>query len=1363
MNPNRNAGNPNIINQPAASVVVPGGACLCPTTTTITTTNNNNNNLGLSGLPSAGAGGSVILGGNPSTFEDTTTSNAETLLSSNARFQSISAIAVAQDGVINVADQGSLHILALQHYLPSHDENGEFHIPFTPTSEVYVFNRYGQHVATKDLTSAKTRYSFLYSKNTSFGKLSTVTDSSGNKIQFLRDYSNVVSSIENTQDHKSELRISNVGWLTKLTEKGKSEIEMDYDSATGLLNSRSGNGETYMFHYNDIGRVIGMILPSGETVAINSNLGQQLGLGVEIRGPVESIFSSKKSDSTELFINGGIKSIVMYKGSEKTIAQSYTNNTMMISSPNGVVIESQAIARHPLLEAALPVEAEMLPMWSQQTITMGDTLTNTMNSVFNLVGDVRNPQQTLSREIWVNNSRAIGIEFDQFTSKELYYDHDRRPILTITYDPSGLPLAYTPSNGGHSLNISYDRFNRMDGWSWGPSELKYTYYERHGLLSEISSTQDGTVSFVYNDWNLVSEIGLASQRKFMLAYDEDGGLRHITLPSGTKHSFAMQPSIGFIRLTYTPPGSSKPYLQHFSHSGALLQTVFPGDGARVVYRYNPSGELGEIVHGDGQSEFAYNPITGMLTTIAHTERELEYRWDFEYTGGLLTEERIDYNAKTGLSNAKFAYEYDSSFRLTSVQGRIGGQNLPVQAFSYSTNTGAPEQIGQFKVAHPKLNQTSVFDGTANFIRTQDGRFLETQMALTIHRMQVFRMEFSHDMHGRISQTRTYTRNVGVNTYTNVKNYTWDCDGQLIGVEAQEPWGFRYDDNGNMLSLTYRGNTIPMEYNSMDRVIKFGEGQYKYDVRGLVAQNAREERFHYNTQGLLVRATKKGRFDVRYYYDHLSRLTTRKDNFGNITQFFYNNQERSHEVSQIYSPRDGKLMSLVYDDRGHMIYAQVYRHKYYIATDQCGTPIMIFNQYGEGIREIMRSPYGHIVYDSNPYLYLPIDFCGGLLDQVTSLVHMPNGKVYDPLIGQYMSPNWEHVAERVSTPTKLHLYRFNGNDPINVDHERDPPTDHVSWMKRMGYNIKNLMPQLDPTLWQPETPWGRMTHIVPSLNFRRPFDVTSNMAVESGFLSNLGLRRMTNIFELSSPPKSALKSDVMRVTPTKIGAASDPPFGKGIIVSRTPQGQSIVSSVPAANPIYRDVYTSVFNRSSLLPFTFVVHNSQQDAFFFVKEDSWRASEDRQQLKRLQGQVNTTFHEIARENGSGNNYLDVKIHGTHAVINLRYGTTVEKEKQRLMHHAKLTAVRKAWHREKESLRNGLTTTVDWSQNEMDEILKQGYANLYEGDYIHDVVKYPELAEDPYNIRFVKKKTNQIRRRKRRQVTATIPCKSKSCKAL
>lgn len=42
-----------------------------------------------------------------STGGDEGLSNAETMLSSNAKFQAISAIAVSQDGVINVADRGT--------------------------------------------------------------------------------------------------------------------------------------------------------------------------------------------------------------------------------------------------------------------------------------------------------------------------------------------------------------------------------------------------------------------------------------------------------------------------------------------------------------------------------------------------------------------------------------------------------------------------------------------------------------------------------------------------------------------------------------------------------------------------------------------------------------------------------------------------------------------------------------------------------------------------------------------------------------------------------------------------------------------------------------------------------------------------------------------------------------------------------------------------------------------------------------------------------------------------------------------------------------------------------------------------------
>lgn len=624
-----------------------------------------------------------------------------------------------------------------------------------------------------------------------------------------------------------------------------------------------------IYNYDELGRVTKIIMPSGEQVHITSGLAKNYGLAVTVSNPASTIPVGVAKKCEYVLHGQSFKQITINNGKQITEGRIYSNNTLLLDTPWGGKFESIAAAKHPLLEAALPIEAEMLHMWSHQTTTFGDGLVNNMYSLYTLVGDVRNPQQTLNREIWVNDSRVLIIEFDQFKSRETFFNADRNPLFTIAYDVAGLPLSFNPHGAGAPLNISYDRFNRINGWKWGDTEESYNYDPR-GMLSEITSPQDGTKFIYYNEGNLVSKITLASQKSFKYKYDDDGGLTHVILPSGSNHSFSVQPSIGFLRVTYTPPGSSKKYLQHYSHTGELLQTVFPGDGARVVYRYFTTNKVSEVVHGDGQTQIHYAENSGLPSEILHVDRDVDYRWESTYVGGLLTEERLDYGAKTGLSNAKIIYEYDNNYRITSVQGRIGGQTLITHHTMYNSKTGAPEILGQFTVSKQKWNETSVYDGIAMFSRVLNDQFLEKEVTVNIHRMEVFRMEFSYDKHGRISQTRTHTRNVGVNTYTNVKNYTWDCDGQLTGLEAQEPWGFRYDDNGNMLSLTYRGNTIPMEYNDMDRIIKFGEGQYRYDSRGLVSQNAREERFQYNSKGLLIRATKRGRFDVRYYYDHLDR-------------------------------------------------------------------------------------------------------------------------------------------------------------------------------------------------------------------------------------------------------------------------------------------------------------------------------------------------------------------------------------------------------------------------------------------------------------------------------------------------------------
>lgn len=78
--------------------------------------------------------------------------------------------------------------------IPTESDEREYEVYSPETQELYVFNRFGQHIATKNILTGEVSYSFTYSVNTSSGKLSTITDTAGNKVFLLRDYSSQVSS-----------------------------------------------------------------------------------------------------------------------------------------------------------------------------------------------------------------------------------------------------------------------------------------------------------------------------------------------------------------------------------------------------------------------------------------------------------------------------------------------------------------------------------------------------------------------------------------------------------------------------------------------------------------------------------------------------------------------------------------------------------------------------------------------------------------------------------------------------------------------------------------------------------------------------------------------------------------------------------------------------------------------------------------------------------------------------------------------------------------------------------------------------------------------------------------------------------------
>ena len=109
---------------------------------------------------------------------------------------------------------------------------------------------------------------------------------------------------------------------------------------------------------------------------------------------------------------------------------------------------------------------------------------------------------------------------------------------------------------------------------------------------------------------------------------------------------------------------------------------------------------------------------------------------------------MDFGTKFGLSNAKFVYDYDTNYRIVNVQGRIGGQSLLPYNLGYDLKTGKLNQIATFEILNHKSssNVTVLTDKVATFQRVSNGLYLVNKVSITIHNIEVFRMEFNYDNH-----------------------------------------------------------------------------------------------------------------------------------------------------------------------------------------------------------------------------------------------------------------------------------------------------------------------------------------------------------------------------------------------------------------------------------------------------------------------------------------------------------------------------------------------------------------------------------------------------------------------------------------
>ncbi|XP_076630830.1 teneurin transmembrane protein Ten-m isoform X5 [Colletes latitarsis] len=1246
---------------------------------------------------------------------------ADHYLASTSKFNTISAVAVSPDGVVHIGDQANYRIRSVTASIPDASGAREYEIYSPDTQEIYVFNRFGQHVATKNILTGETVYQFTYNVNTSNGKLSTVTDAAGNKVFLLRDYSSQVNSIENTKGQKCRLRMSRMRMLHELSTPDNYNVTFDYHGPTGLLKTKlDSTGRSYVYNYDEFGRLTSAVTPTGKVISLTFDLslkGAVIKVGQNNRKPISMLI--KGSSVVTKVGEAEQRTTVLADGSVGQVTPwAHTINTDTL--PYTVLAEIE-----PLLGESYPVPAK------QRTEIAGD-LANRFEWRYFLRkvqgnknrGNSKSVAQ-VGRKLRVNGEILLSLEYDRETNSVAVFMNDVE-LLNVTYDRTARPIKWGPRNGIFAgVELEYDRFSRLTSWTWG--DISETYgFDRAGRLYEIKYSDGTSMVYAFKDMfsSLPLKVTTPRGSDYLLQYDEAGALQSLTTPRGHIHTFSLQTSLGFYKYQYYSPMNRHPYEILYNDDGQILAKVYPHQSGKVAYVYDHTGKLETTLAGLSSIHYTYQETTSLVHSIDINEPNFEMRIEYKYHAGIVKDEKIKFGSKSGLDNARYRYQYDGNARISGIEVDINGKQLPQLRLKYNQNLGILEGVGDLRVYRNLFNRSVMQDSSKQFYTVTDydehGRVKTVLM--NIRTLDVFRMELEYDNRNRIKM-----RKLAIGKDSKMEKITYNADGHVLEVaDTENNWQYAYDENGNVIGVTRGHNEkLALGYDSGDRVIQFGDVEFNsYDGRGFVVIRG-EHKYRYNSRGQLIHASEHKKFQIWYFYDDRGRLVAWNDDRENITQFFYANPKTPDLITHVHFPKSAKTFRFLYDSRNFLMTVETSEQRFYVATDQNGSPLALFDTNGNLIKEMRRTPFGKIIKDTNPDFYLPIDFHGGLLDPNTKLVYL-NKRLYDPTVGQWMTPAWEQMANELTTPTDIFIYRFRNNDPINFKQNVEYMTDLASWLKLYGYDMFAIL----------GSEYMKQMVYQPSAMITSP-QLTPEFGVMSG-LQCIVDRVHEKFSDLGFVPKPLLKLEPKTRNLLPRVAHRRAVFGEGILVSRI-GGRALVSVVDGVNSVVQGVVTSVFNNSYFLPLHFSVHD--QDVFYFVKDNALKIRDDMEELRRLGGMFNVSTHETT-EHGAGT-WKELRLHNPDAAVVIKYGADPEQERHRILKHAHKRAVERAWEIEKQLVLAGFQGRGDWSKEEKDELISRGTVNGYEGVDIHSVHRYPQLADDPSNVAF----TRDTKRKRRK----------------
>uniref|UniRef100_A0A8C4NBS7 EGF-like domain-containing protein n=1 Tax=Eptatretus burgeri TaxID=7764 RepID=A0A8C4NBS7_EPTBU len=1222
----------------------------------------------------------------------------------DARLNVPASVTVCPNGVLYIADFGNVRLRAVHPNLPLKNANAQYEVGSVSGQELYVFNADGVHLQTRSLISGDFLYNFSYIWDR---HLTAVSASDGRSLQIRRDSAGMPLRLVLADGHVLALTLNSNGALKSISMQGVELVFLTYVGTTGLLATQSDeNGWTTFYSYDSSGRLTNTTFPTGTVVDLqaetngvyrvktkSSHLNEDLILEANISAAdtLYSVFRGGASNKYSLGFDGSLRAFY----------------------PDGLRID---LVTEPHVSAGPTTPASVIQNISLPIVREGISMEWRMRV------DEDGGEFTIGRKLRVNGRNILSIDYNQQTRTEKIYDDHRKFMMHVTYNSQGLPALWLTANKLKPLNLTYSAQGQLLVAKHGASAQKLQY---DGFGRVISHTfPDGRMwTFTYPE--KANILRLPSQRRYIFEFDKRDHLVSVIMPTMARHLLGTIRSVGYYRNVYTPPETATLLVEDYTEEGLLLYRAFLGTGRCILFRYGRMFRPTAVMYDGTQVSFTHDEGSGALKLVSLQVGTFSCFIRYRLVGPLFDRQVVRFG-EDEMVGARFDYGYDSNLRITNLQSVINEVPLPIDLYRYDEILGKVEQFGKFSVIYYDLDQiitTAVMTLTKYF--DTYGRVKEVQYE--IYRSLMFWMALQYDIQDRLKMCE-----IKIGPYSNSTSYTYeyDADGQLqsVSMNSMVTWRYSYDLNGNLhlLNPGSNGRLMPMSYDFRDRLTRLGDVRYVMDDDGFLRQRG-DDIFDYNSNGQLLRAYSKSKaWSVWYYYDGLGRRVSRKTDSNQNLQYFYANPLHFDRVTHLYNHSTSEIIALYYDLQGHLFAMELSSGKeFYVAADVSGTPLAVFSHSGIPVKQLQYTAYGEIYSDSNPDFQIPIGFSGGLYDPLTYLVHFQD-RDYDVLSGRWTSPDisiWKNIGRY---PRPFNLYMFRNNNPVSIiHHSTESLQDTNTWLEMFGIQLSNVIPHFHKRYLESYNPLKQYLVSDAQVNIK-----------SYSWVECMVHKRLNEFARLGSFPPQFLFKRTARAPQQRFVMAGSL-LGKGAMMANS-HGQIRTAITAIASEDSRKIAIILNNSQCLEHLHYTVKGV--DRHYFVKVGS--AEWDLGVLglsngwKILESGVNiTVIRSLGVSSGHGRRYTDITLQAGMLLINVRYGTSVDEERARVLGLAQERAISQAWAKERRLAKDGERSTQHWTDRELQQLVSSGQVPGYEGSYILSVEQFPEFADSPSNIKFLR----------------------------